>query len=110
MIRMARKRVGLTQAELAVRVGTHQPVISAYENGAREPSIETLRRIVGGTGTRLRIDFERSGTAPNGMGCVDDVLTTPRQHADALVDVLLLADAIPATRLSKHQFPRIDST
>ena len=41
-----RRRQGLTQAELAARAGTSQPVISAYEHGKRDPSYQTLRKLV----------------------------------------------------------------
>lgn len=37
---------GLTQQELAERVGTHQSSISRLENGEREPSLPFLRRVV----------------------------------------------------------------
>ena len=58
----ARKRAGLTQAELARRAGTSQPVISAYEHGRRDPSIETLRRLVRAAGCRARA--RRSASRP----------------------------------------------
>ena len=51
----ARKRAGLTQAELARRAGTSQPVISAYEHGRRDPGIETLRRLVRAAGAELEL-------------------------------------------------------
>src|SRR5258706_464718 len=53
LLTKARKRAGLTQAELARRAGTSQPVISAYEHGRRDPSIETLRRLVRAAGAEL---------------------------------------------------------
>jgi transcriptional regulator with XRE-family HTH domain len=37
---------GLTQKELAERVGTHQSSISRLESGEREPSLSFLRRVV----------------------------------------------------------------
>lgn len=41
----ARTRAGLTQTELARRMGTQQSVISAVENGGQVPSFSTLWRI-----------------------------------------------------------------
>ncbi|MGB2758016.1 MAG: helix-turn-helix transcriptional regulator [Acidimicrobiia bacterium] len=110
LIRTARNRAGLTQAQLAARLGTYQPVISAYENGQREPSIEMLRRIVGGAGSQLRIELKRCESSTSGVVSDDLALTSPRHHADALVDVLLLADALPAGRRRKLEFPGIAST
>lgn len=45
-IREGRRRAGLTQAELARRVGTSQPAINRYERGVASPSDATLRRIL----------------------------------------------------------------
>ena len=45
-LRDARRRAGLTQAELARRAGTSQATISAYEHGRKEPSVETLGRLL----------------------------------------------------------------
>lgn len=108
LIRLARQRRGLTQSDLARRVGTSQPVISAYEHGRRDPSVATLGRIIAGTGERLVIGLADANTGTHSGGD----LVTPRDHADALVDVLLLADAIPLRRMPSRtlKFPRIDST
>lgn len=40
-----RRRAGLSQQQLAERVGTKQPVISMYESGEREPSLKTLEAL-----------------------------------------------------------------
>jgi ribosome-binding protein aMBF1 (putative translation factor) len=49
----ARRRAGLTQKELAKRMGTHQPAITRLECGRSIPSISTLRRLAEVTGSRL---------------------------------------------------------
>lgn len=53
----ARMRAGLSQAELAARIGTKQPAIARIEGG-QLPSTTTLRRIAAATGCRLRIVME----------------------------------------------------
>ena len=53
----ARTRAGLTQAELARRMGTQQSVISAVENGGQVPSVSTLWRIARALNLRLTIDM-----------------------------------------------------
>lgn len=53
MLKRARLSAGLTQAELARRAGTSQPAISAYESGARSPSVATMERLLAATGTGL---------------------------------------------------------
>lgn len=55
LIKLARMESGLTQRELALRAGTSQPTIAAYESGRKEPSLTTLKRIVRGAGLELRI-------------------------------------------------------
>jgi transcriptional regulator with XRE-family HTH domain len=54
----ARNRVGLTQAELARKMGTTQPVLARLEGGRARPSMRTLDRLARATGTRLLIRFE----------------------------------------------------
>lgn len=57
LLREARRHSRLSQMELALAAGIAQSVISAYENGHREPSLNTLRRLVNATGQRLTIDI-----------------------------------------------------
>jgi len=54
----ARSKAGLSQAELAERMGTKQPVVARLESGNSNPSYHTLERIAEATGSRLIISFE----------------------------------------------------
>lgn len=58
----ARQSAGLTQAQLAVRMGVSQPVVARIEGsiGSRKhaPSLATLRRYAEACGQRLVIRFE----------------------------------------------------
>jgi predicted nucleotidyltransferase/DNA-binding XRE family transcriptional regulator len=67
VLRRARQQAGLSQVELALRAAVAQSMISAYENGHREPSLATLRRLVDATGQRLVVDVVRlhSGDLPD---------------------------------------------
>lgn len=53
LIREARLRAGLTQTELAERLGTTQSSIARWEGGGSQPSVETLQRIVRACGLEL---------------------------------------------------------
>jgi AraC-like DNA-binding protein len=53
----ARAHVGLSQSELARRMGTSQAAIARLESGRYLPSARTLQRFAEATGTRLRISF-----------------------------------------------------
>ncbi len=48
----ARARAGLTQQELAERMGTTQSAIARLESGGRLPSMKTLLRYAQATGAR----------------------------------------------------------
>jgi ribosome-binding protein aMBF1 (putative translation factor) len=54
----ARMAAGLTQAELASRMGTTQSVIARLEAGRVQPTTATLQRLARATGTHLKIAFE----------------------------------------------------
>jgi len=53
----ARIKAGLTQKELAERIGTRQSNVSRIENGNYNPSIAILKRIAQATGTKLQVMF-----------------------------------------------------
>lgn len=54
----ARIRAGLTQAELAERMGTSQSAIARLEGGRAKPSVATLEKLAKATGSRLRVVLE----------------------------------------------------
>ena len=55
LLREARLRAGLTQAELAQRAGVPQSTIGRIESGARVPSVELIERLIGAAGLELRV-------------------------------------------------------
>lgn len=56
----ARIRKGLTQKELADRIGTKQSVISRLESGRANPSVAFLKKFAQALDTTLQIKFTRS--------------------------------------------------
>ncbi|MEX1009389.1 MAG: helix-turn-helix transcriptional regulator [Acidimicrobiia bacterium] len=54
LLRLARAKAGLTQSELAARAGVAQSLVSAYENGRRQPTLPVLKRLVAAAGFELR--------------------------------------------------------
>jgi len=60
----ARTRAGLTQAQLAERMGTRQAAIARLESGRVQPSLETLRRYARATGSRLTLSLEAEEPHP----------------------------------------------
>lgn len=88
-IREARRQAGLSQAALAARAGTSQATLSAYESGRKQPSVETLSRILGAAGARLRVD------------------TALERRARTFSRVLDLAAALPARHERTLRYPRL---
>ena len=82
MIFEARRRAGISQAELARRSGVPRSVVNAYERGRREPGVDALERLLDAVGCSLRIA---------------DAIRYPDEQAAArdLEELLGLADAIP---------------
>jgi transcriptional regulator with XRE-family HTH domain len=104
LLRAVRRRRGLSQAELARRAGTSQPVVSAYEHARRDPTYGTLRRLVEASGERLHLD---AAPAPSDLPPPQSI----EEHARRLLDVLSLADAIPhRRRAASLRAPRLVSS
>ena len=55
LVKDARRRHGLGQAELAKRLGTSQPAISRIEHDLVSPTVETLERILNALGETLQV-------------------------------------------------------
>jgi len=68
LVQEARQRARLTQHELAERVGTSQPAIAKLEQGATNPTLDTLARCVEAAGFDLLLEL------------------APRQAPDAVVE------------------------
>ena len=100
MLRAARRRAGLTQDALAARAGTSQATVSAYESGAKQPSVATFARLLAAAGSRLAVE-----PAPEPVR-----EPSPAQLARAgrtLVEVLGLAEALPSRHEPALRFPRL---
>lgn len=100
-LRAARERVGLTQTALAQRAGTSQATVSAYEKGAKQPSLATLARLLAAAGSRLAVEPIPGFTS----------WPSAAQHdrtARGLADVLALAEALPVRHQPRLSYPRLD--
>ena len=79
LLREARERAGLTQAELAERSGVAQSTISAYESGRRDPGWRVLMKLVDAAGYGLTL----RGRTPS-----------PEEAGRTLFDAMQLAHTI----------------
>jgi len=57
----ARRRAGLSQAEVAARMGTSQSTITRLESGHTLPSTKTLLRFAAATGSKVRVKLRAAG-------------------------------------------------
>lgn len=54
----SRKEAGLTQKQLAEKMGTAQANISRFENGNANPSLDFLQKMAACMGKKLHVSFE----------------------------------------------------
>ncbi len=57
LLREARRRARLSLRELAARAGTSHSTLSAYETGAKNPSVATLERLLRAAGFALDLEL-----------------------------------------------------
>ncbi len=76
------RRSGLSQAELARRVGIPRSVMNVYLRGKREPGADTLLRIAAAGGFQVELSERRPPVDVDDAGRV-------------LIQVLELAEALP---------------
>lgn len=57
LVREARKRAGMTQAQLAELAGTTQSAIARLESGRRSPSVEQVERLMRLCGFQLIVEL-----------------------------------------------------
>jgi transcriptional regulator with XRE-family HTH domain len=81
LIRDARRAAGLTQAELAARLGVSQSAIAKLEREGANPTVETLDRVLRPTGHRLQLVAPAWGTTSDRPGPSIDVGLV-RQHLE----------------------------
>jgi transcriptional regulator with XRE-family HTH domain len=56
LLRDARRRAGLTQADLAERLGVSQAAVARLESARANPTVDTLDAALWATGHRLTLD------------------------------------------------------
>ena len=69
-IRQLRKERGMTQCDLAERIGVQQSDLCRMENGEYKVSLDTMFKILGVFGVEIG-DFFREETAPRSPGDLD---------------------------------------
>ena len=97
LIRVARRRAGLSLRELAQRARTSHSTLAAYEQARKTPNVDTLDRILTACGFRVDVVL-----APRPA----EVAADPVARGRELVEVLELAEMFPARHAPTLDAPR----
>lgn len=92
LVREARKRAGLTQTELAERLGKTQSEIGRWERGDVKPSLETVRSVIRACGLEVTIGLAES----------DDSLTRPLARTRAMSPAERVRHAVGRARAARR--------
>lgn len=89
IIREARLKAGLTQSELADRLGRERAQVARWEIGGQEPSFENLQAVVEACGFSLRMEIAEREETPALDAELDASLPqAPQQRVQALLERL----------------------
>lgn len=89
IIREARLKASLTQAELAVRLGRDRAQVARWETGGQEPSFENVQAVVEACGFVLKLEIaEPEEDAALDAQLETSLLQAPQQRVQALLDEL----------------------
>ena len=97
LLRSARLEAGLTQVQLAARLGTTQSAIARWESGQVSPRVSTLQRVLDGLGYELELSTRRSDDAD--LEQIRQRLRwTPRERLLYLVDMVEFEGRVRSAR------------
>jgi len=98
LIREARRLAGLTQTELARRLGTTQSAVSNWERDRDIPRVDTLARILEACGFEADMTFRRHDDVDRAQ-IRENLAMTPSERLESVRNVSRFrADARPVER------------
>jgi transcriptional regulator with XRE-family HTH domain len=91
LLRQARRRAGLSQAELASRAGKPTSVIGRWERNEVKPSLETLRALIEACGLELTFRLQEADREQDDVICASLRLTPAQRlgQLEAAADFIL---------------------
>ena len=78
--RIARKRAGITQAELARRLGTTQSAVARLETAGANPRLATVERAIAACGRRLELSLAPAPSSIDETLVAEMLRLTPAQR------------------------------
>lgn len=94
LIRKARTSAGLTQRELAERLGTHQPVIARWESESTRPDFDTVVKAVEACGFDLHVELRP--IEHDTVLVKRELAKPPAERLASMVDAVSAFDAMSA--------------
>lgn len=86
IIRQARLKAGLTQTELADRLGRDRAQVARWEIGGQQPSFENVQAAIEACGLALRLEIvERAQTPVLDAEVETSLLQAPQQRVQTLL-------------------------
>jgi transcriptional regulator with XRE-family HTH domain len=85
ILRRARRRAGLTQTQVASRLGISQAAIAQIEAPGSNPTVETLERVLSATGHRLELRVARRRVNLDEAQLRARLKLTPRERLEAFM-------------------------
>lgn len=79
-LQLVRLKAGISQRQLADRAGVPARMISAYERDKRQPTLETLLRLLRAAGFDLRMQLEPYDPDDDVLDALEEA-RTPRERA-----------------------------
>jgi transcriptional regulator with XRE-family HTH domain len=87
IIREARLKAGLTQTQLAERLGRERAQVARWEIGGQEPSFENVVAVVEACGFALNLAItERADDPALDAELTESILEAPQQRVQALIE------------------------
>lgn len=100
LLRDARVRAGVSQAQLAIRTGLAAPAISRIENGHESPSFERFTRCLEALGFEPSIELRPlGGSDVDPVHLAAEAELTPAQRLESLFEWMRFGDRLAKAQL-----------
>ena len=86
LLREVRVLAGLSQAELAARIGAHQPAVSRWERGVETPRLETIAAILEACGYEADVVCRRHDDVDRAQ-IAGSLAQTPDERLETVANV-----------------------
>ena len=83
LVRRSRQSAGLTQGQLAERIGIAQASVARLERRGANPTVSTLQRVLRATGHRLKIEAEERPSSVDETLIATYLRLSPSERLDA---------------------------